>query len=118
MPKFLHFRSNPELEALLTEEIEALREEGVPAPLANRSSVARTILTNYLSCRAENPLNDHRGAPLGDAQARRGITKAASREVISRVYGACEGAVQRAVKDAVGRVPVYIDEALRGVEAR
>ena len=109
---FLHFRTNENLEALLEQEVTALREAGVAPKLANRSAVARAILTAYLGAGARERLKDKEGRELDGDAARAGLTKAAFREVLGSVSGVAETAVTRATSEVLERLPVYLEEAI------
>lgn len=110
---FIHFRSTEALEQLLDAEVEALRRKGVHRRLANRSAVARSILTMYLSTRLQAPLRHEKGgAELDGETARASLTRAAAREIIEAVGDAAPTALQRALTDALEKMPERLESIL------
>lgn len=114
--KFIHFRSNDELEELLEDEVTALRKQALPPALSSRSAVARMILTAHLRCRQKERLRLADGAELPGGEAQAGFTRAAAREVLVTVSEAMEVAVTKAVEDALGKVPTYLQDAIAEAE--
>jgi hypothetical protein len=112
MPHFLHVRSSAELDRLIKEELQAMRRAGAPATLLNRSVLVRSILSAVLRTRKGEPIVDERGAVLDGERLGRGLRIEVARELVQQVVVALERATDKALAEALVRLPGLLESEL------
>ncbi len=95
MADFIHFRSSPELEEAIHNEVKRLRAEGLPRKIANKSAVARTLLI----------------MSLGDDQQ-----TAVAQEVLRRVWSVCQSITNQVVARGMEAFPELLEQELDALE--
>lgn len=109
---FLHVRSSPELDQLITQELEVLHRQGAPSPLLNRSVLVRSILLAVLKTRKGQPIRDVQGQVLDGDTLARGLQIEVARELVQQVVVALERATDRALAEALVRLPDALEAEL------
>lgn len=112
MPHFLHVRSSAELDDLISAELAALRKSGAPEQLLNRSVLVRSLLTAVLKTRKGHPIRDERGTVLDGGRLAEGLKIEIARELVQQVVVALERATDKALAEAMVRLPGVLEAEL------